>query len=89
MAKANLPELFAWAKANRQGQFQETVQRQMLTHDVSGFKALADQWFASVAPSVAALRAAGVPVRTQGRGVQIQVRGQWMTPGAAAKAGLI
>ena len=89
VAKADLPEFFAWARANRQGQLQETVQRQMHAHDVSGFKALASEWMASTPPSLNALKAAGLSVRQQGTGHEVFVRGSWMSPGAAARAGLI
>jgi hypothetical protein len=89
LTREGTAEMLAWAKSTQQGALQEAVQRQMFSHDVSGFTALADKWFAATPPSVAALKAAGIPVRTQGQGVEVQVRGQWMTPGAAAKAGLI
>lgn len=81
VAKADLPEFFAWARANRQGQLQDTVQRQMHAHDVSGFKALASEWMASTPPSLNALKAAGLSVRQQGTGSEVFVRGSWMVSG--------
>ncbi len=89
LTAADLPAFFAWAKASQQGQLQEAVQRQMMTHDVSGFTALASKWLAATPPSINAMKAAGLPVRSQGAGTEVFVRGSWMSPGAAAKAGLI
>lgn len=89
LTRSDIPEFMAWAKATHQGALQEAVSLQMMTHNVSGFAALAEKWFASVPPSVAALKAAGIPSRVQGNGTEILVRGQWMSPKAAAKAGLI
>jgi hypothetical protein len=89
IAPRDLPAFYAWAKANRQGQLQETVQRQMLTHDISGYRAMAAEWLSATPPSINAMKAAGLPVRRQGQGSEVFVRGSWMTPGAAAKAGLI
>lgn len=88
IAAADLPAFWAWAKQHRQGPLQEAVQRQIHAHDVSGYKALATQWAASTAPSLAALKASGVPVRKNGGKDEAYIRGQWMSPGAAARAGL-
>lgn len=89
IAPGDLPAFYAWAKANRQGQLQETVQRQMMAHDISGYRAMAEAWLSATPPSINAMKAAGLPVRRQGQGSEVFVRGSWMTPGAAAKSGLI
>ena len=78
-----------WAKTNHQGQLQEAVGKQLRQHDVSGYKALADRWLNETAPSINALKAGGIPVRNQGTGPQCFVAGTWMTPSAAARAGLV
>ena len=88
MAQADLQGFYQWARENHRGELQQAVQRQMQQADVSGYKPLADRWMAATAPSVAALKAAGVPVRTHTAGSEVFLRGQWMSPGAAAKAGL-
>jgi hypothetical protein len=85
----DLGAFYQWARENRQGQLQEAVHHQLSRHDVSGYKALAEQWFAANPPSLNALKAHGYLVRTQGRGTEVYVRGSWMSPGAAARAGLI
>lgn len=89
LAREDLPEFFAWAQKHRQGPLQETVQRMLLAHDVSGFKSLASQWMAETPPSPNALRAAGLQVRSQGQRHEVLLRGSWMSPEAAARAGLI
>ncbi|NMM09968.1 MAG: hypothetical protein HHJ16_06820 [Polaromonas sp.] len=87
---ADAPEFWAWAKANHQGQLQDAINKQLRSADVGGYKALADNWLSSTPPSLNALRAGGVPVRTNGSGVhECQVNGHWMTPAAAARAGLV
>ncbi len=86
---SDLGEFYAWAKTNRQGQLQEAIQMQVRLHDVAGYKTLASESIASTAPSEQALKAAGIPIRAQGHGSEIFIRGQWMSASAAAKAGLI
>jgi hypothetical protein len=85
----DLPGFYQWAKANHREQLQEAVQKQLHRHDVSGYAALASKWKASVAPSLNAFKAAGIPVRSQGNTPEVFVAGSWMTPSAAARAGLI
>lgn len=86
---ADLPEFYAWARQHHRGELQQAVQRQMQQHDVSGYKSLADRWLNATPPSLNAMKAAGLPVRTHTMGSEVFLRGQWMTPSAAAKAGLI
>lgn len=87
---ADAPEFWQWCKANHQGQLQDAIGKQMYSADVSGYTALANRWMAATPPTLAALQAGGIPTRKDGSGaIQCQIRGQWMTPSAAAKAGLI
>ena len=86
---ADRESFYAWCRANRQGPLQEAVQKQLHAHDLSGYRVLASQWLAATPPSTAALKAAGIPVRTQGQGTEVFIRNQWMSPKAAAKAGLL
>jgi hypothetical protein len=75
-----------WARANHKGQLQDAVGKQLRNHDVSGYKPLADRWLAANPPSMDAIKAAGnIPVRGQ----EVFLQGQWMSPKAAARAGLI
>ena len=78
-------EFYAWARTNHNAQLQEAIGKQMRTSDVSGYKALADRWMNATAPSLTALKAAGVPIR----GTDCFIKGQWMSPSAAARAGFI
>ena len=78
-------EFYAWAKTHHNAQLQEAIGKQMRSSDVSGYKALATKWMAATPPSVDALKAAGIPIR----GSDCFIRGQWMSPSAAARAGFI
>ncbi len=89
LSQSDLPAFYAWARENRREALQEAIQKQLYTHDVSGYKTLATQWRSRVAPSIEAFQAAGIPVRNQGQSKQVFIRGQWMSPGAAAKANLV
>lgn len=82
---ADKADFDAWAKANRRGQLQEAIGKQLRGHHVSGYKTLAHQWLSETAPSINAIKAAGIPVRGQ----EIFIQGSWMSPAAAARAGLI
>lgn len=87
--QADLPAFYQWAKTTQQGRLQEALHKQLHMHDVSGYKALAAQFMTANAPSLEAFKAAGVPVRSQGGKPEVYLRGSWMSPGAAAKAGLV
>lgn len=85
----DLPAFYAWAKATHRGELQQAVQRQLQSHDVSGYRALADRWFSATPPSLKALSSAGFQTRNLGSGDEVFIGGQWMSPGAAARVGLI
>ena len=82
-------DFWTWARANHGGQLQDAIGKQLRGHDVSGYKALADRWMSETPPSMAALKAAGIPTRTQSKGPECYINGIWMSPSGAAKAGLI
>jgi hypothetical protein len=89
MSESELPAFYAWAKATHRGELQQAVQRQLHSHDVSGYRALAERWFAATPPSIKAIEAAGLPVRNLGQKAEVFVSGRWMTPAAAAKVRLL
>ena len=82
---ADKDAFYAWAKTHHNAQLQEAIGKQMRSSDVSGYTKLAAQWLTATAPSLNAIKAAGIPVR----GTDCFIRGQWMSPGAAARAGFI
>jgi hypothetical protein len=86
---ADRAEFWAWAKAEHGSQLQDAIGKQLHGHDVSGYRALAEKWKSSTAPSVASLKAAGIPTRVGGLGQECYVAGKWMSPATAARAGLI
>jgi hypothetical protein len=77
-------DFYSWCKANHKGAMQDAVMKQLHSNEVSGWKPLADRYLAANAPSLNAFRAAGIQVR----GNQVFIGGHWMTPKAAAQAGL-
>ena len=78
-------DFYQWAKTHHNAQLLEAIGKQMRSSDVSGYKALADRWMSSTPPSMDALKSAGIPIR----GSDCFIRGQWMSPSAAARAGFI
>lgn len=89
VAAADLPSFYSWARQNMQGQLTEAVMKQVHQHDVSGYRAIAAQWLAKTAPSAAAMKAAGHPVRMQDGKQEVFLRGQWLTPSAAARMNML
>jgi hypothetical protein len=89
LAKEDLGHFYAWAKQHQRDALQEAALRQFHSHDVSGYKALATKWAAATAPSIAALKASGVPVRTHLGKDEAFIKGSWMSTSAAARAGLV
>lgn len=85
MGAVDRAEFFAWCKENKSGQMGDALTRQMHAGDVSGWTPLVTQWAGTVAPSLDACRAGGLPVR----GNEVFVKGHWMTPAAATRASLI
>ena len=85
----DLPAFYEWARENRRGELQQALQRQLQDHDVSGYAALAQRWLSATPPSIAAIQAAGIPVRNLGQADEVFIQGQWLTPRAAAKIGLL
>lgn len=86
---ADLPEFWEWARVNHRGELQQAVQLQLRTHAVAGYRDLASRWQSATPPSLNALKEAGIPVRKQGTGSEVFLRGSWMTLGAASKSGFI
>jgi len=89
LSQGDLPAFYAWAREHRRDGLQDAIQKQFHAHDISGYGVLANQWRSRTAPSIEALKARGLPVRRQGQGWEVQVRGQWMSPGAGAHAGIL
>lgn len=85
MGATDRAEFFDWCKANKSGHMCDALTRQMHAGDVSAWAPLVTQWAGTVAPSLDACRAAGLPVR----GKEVFVKGHWMSPMAATRAGLI
>jgi len=85
----DLAGFWNWAKAAKPGALADAMQQHHHAGSVAGYRSLASQYLAATPPSIAALKKAGLPVRTQGLGSEVWVAGSWMTPGAAARAGLI
>lgn len=89
VAGSDLQAFYSYCRTNHQAELQQAVSLQMRTHAIAGYRDLAAKWQSSVPPSLNALRAAGLSVRSQGTGSEVFLAGSWMTPAAAAKAGLI
>ena len=85
----DLGSFYSWARKNMQGQLTDAVMKQIHQHDVSGYRSIAARWLSQTAPSANALKAAGIPTRMQSQSQEVFVSGQWMSPGAATRAGLI
>jgi hypothetical protein len=85
----DLASFYTWAKETKPGALQEAMQMHFHAQSMNGFKDLAAQWLATTPPSLAALKKSGVPTRSNGNGHEVFVRGQWMSLGAAARAGIL
>lgn len=77
-------DFYQWCKTNHKGEMQDAVMKQLHSNQVAAWKPLADRYLAANAPSLAAFKAAGVPVRNG----KVYLEGHWMTPQAAARTGL-
>lgn len=89
LTATDVPLFLEWARTQQQGRLQEAISNHVHGASVAGYRALADRWMSETPPSIEALKAGGVPVRAHATGNEIWVRGSWMSPSAAARAGLI
>lgn len=90
--KGDHEAFFDWARANRREALADAIGKQIHGRDLSGYRKLAQEWMATTPPGVEALKAAGIPVRRSSHkagAVEIYVRGSWMSPEGAARAGLL
>lgn len=93
--KAEAEKFFDWARANKQGQMAEAISYQLHEHNVSRWAPLARQYMSQVAPSVGALKAAGIPTRaSHHKAGEVEcfvakAGAGWMSIKAAARAGYL
>ena len=86
----NPAEVWDWAMAERNEQFMDARRQLAIGRNPSALKALVNEYYASVPPTTEALQKAGVQLRMDHTGETVAlIRGNWMTPAAAARAGLI
>jgi len=86
---ADAPDFWAWCRASHGRQLQDAIGKQLHGADMSGYTKLASRWMSETAPSITALKAAGLPTRSHDSGPEVYLKGSWMSPSAAARAGLI
>lgn len=96
VSAADADSFFAWCRDHKQGAMHEAISYMVHGDDASKWAPLARQWMSQAAPSMEALKAAGIPTRKSAHGatgagsaVECYVRGQWMSVGAASRAGLL
>jgi hypothetical protein len=89
VSAADLPHLYAWAKQAAPAELRCAVQSQIHSNDFSGYRALAERYLASNPPSLNAVRAAGIEVRTEGKVPEVFLEGRWITLPTAARLGMI
>lgn len=82
-------EFIAWAREHRAEKFKAAVVQHANARSLAGYATLADEFLNSVPPSEEALRAGNIPTRMDGEKLMVQIKGQWMTAAAAARAGMI
>lgn len=83
-------EFWDWCNAERKGELMNARREMAFGRNTQSLRSLISDYYASVPPTTEALQKAGIPLRTDHSGQTVAfIRGNWMTPEAAAKAGLI
>lgn len=85
----DLGSFYVWARESQKGALREAVQKQIHSHDLSGYRALASRYLASNPPSLEAVKAGGYPVRQEGQQAEVFMDGRWLTIATAARLGLL
>ncbi|MBS1141559.1 MAG: hypothetical protein H6R13_3012 [Proteobacteria bacterium] len=86
---ADPEEFYQWARDNRSNELQQAINAQLFQRSTKGYTELVNDYFDNTIPTVAALKAGGIPVVEKGGEVMVKLKGHWMTVGAAVKARLV
>lgn len=86
---ADPEDFYQWAKSNRKNELQQAVNSHLFQRSTKGYSKLVNDYFDNTIPTVAALKAGGIPVEERGGEVMVKLKGHWMTVGAAVKARLV
>ena len=92
VGKEDLEAFYAYCRTSKRDAMQDALGRQIHANDMGGWRALATQWLSQTAPSVDALRQAGIPVRKSSHRVgamEAYVKGSWADVRALSRAGLV
>lgn len=83
-------EVWEWAKTEQGEKFADARRQLAFTRNTAPLRSLVDSYFREVPPTVEALKRGGFNVRQDTAGNTVfNLNGNWMTPEAAARAGLI
>jgi hypothetical protein len=82
-------DFYEWAKENRPNEIRQALQGQLFGRSLKGYTDLANAYYDSVPPTLEALAKGGVPTRTEGGAVMVQLQGVWMSLDSAVKARLV
>jgi hypothetical protein len=85
----DLQHFWGWAKETERGALRDAVQKQIHSHDLSGYRALASRYLAANPPSLEAVKAGGYAVRTEGGQPEVMIDGRWLTVATAARLGML
>jgi hypothetical protein len=88
---ADRNELYEWARSSNQGRqlLKDAVTTQVNGNSVRGWHNLYEAFTKSVAPSIEALKAHGIPTKHEGSKTLVQLRGQWLSLESATRMGMI
>jgi hypothetical protein len=86
---ADPDEFYQWARENRRNELQQAVNGHLFGRNTKGYQELVNDYFDNTMPTVAALKAGGVPYKEDGKAVMVKLQGQWMSLASAVKARLV
>jgi len=86
---ADPDEFYQWAREHRRDALQQAVNGHLFGRNTKGYQELVNDYFDNTTPTVAALKAGGVPYKEDGKAVMVKLQGQWMSLESAVKARLV
>lgn len=88
---ADRSDLYEWARSSNQGRqlLKDAVTTQVNGNSVRGWHNLYEAYTKSVAPSIDALKAHGIPTKQEGSKTLVQLKGQWLSLESATRMGMI
>jgi hypothetical protein len=89
MTSEDIADFVGFCKTYHKGAFRDAITKQIRESDVSGIRNLGELYYRATAPSLNAVKAAGLQTRQLGEKPEVLLDGRWLPIASAARLGMI